>query len=140
MRILGVDPGGTTGLTLVNTSNEPWRVSPSQVDFRGGVAALYLLFKDTEIDGVAVEKYTIAPRTLSRTRQTDALEMIGFVRGLCILHGVEFKLQTPADAKLVWSDVRLKENGLWVPKQEHARDALRHALTYLQRLGVTPPK
>lgn len=40
--------------------------------------------------------------------------------------------QSAAQAKGVVTDKRLKSWGLWVPGQQHARDAIRHAVTYLR--------
>lgn len=42
--------------------------------------------------------------------------------------------QTPADAKNVVTDGRLREWNFWTPGPDHARDATRHALLYLRKL------
>lgn len=43
------------------------------------------------------------------------------------------KKQQPSLAKSTATDDRMKEWGLWIPGQPHARDALRHGITFLRR-------
>jgi len=42
-------------------------------------------------------------------------------------------LQQPSLAMSTITDERQKDMGLWIPGQEHARDATKHALTFLKR-------
>lgn len=46
---------------------------------------------------------------------------------------VELYYQTPADAKNVCKDSRMKKWGLWVPGRPHETDARRHLLLWLRK-------
>ena len=138
MIIMGIDPGGTTGIVVLDTDNLEI-IASHEFDQDTTVHYLYsvLVEKWTEyaIDEVGIERYTIAGRTLARSRQTAALELIGVTRAFCLISKTPMHLQTPADAKNVWSDERMKEVPIAVPGR-HAKDAARHALLLAQRRGT----
>lgn len=48
--------------------------------------------------------------------------------------GVTVETQMPGERSII-TDARLKLWGLWVPAQDHGRDALRHALVFLRRFA-----
>jgi hypothetical protein len=136
-RILGVDPGGTTGLCVLQWEGElPAREDTSRLLYCDQVApedaedALMDIIRDSvhgPLDLVAIEKFTIGPGTHKLTRSYDALYLIGLTRALCRWAGVPMQLQGPGPAKKAYDDNRLKDLGFWVPG-DHARDAIRHAL------------
>lgn len=137
MKILGVDPGGTTGLVVLDL-DIPAVIDYHQFNQEETVVYLYMLLTNEleyTVDAVAIERFTIAGRTLTRSRQTTALEIIGVTKALCQLSETPLHLQTPADAKNVWSDERLKTAGISITGK-HCRDALRHALLLAQRHGT----
>jgi hypothetical protein len=124
-KILGVDPGKTTGYVLLNTHPfrlEEWgQLQPDRVakemDRLVELASL-----------VAVERFVIRPMN-AQTAQYDALYVIGGLTFLTRLAGVPLRLQTPADAKNVFSDDILRTMDLFTAVSgPHARDALRHGL------------
>jgi hypothetical protein len=150
VNVLGIDPGGTTGLAWVNATDECVEVLGwSQIDVRDdtGLAAFGDLMEtlmDVN-DVVAIERFFISPRTLTQTRQPDALYIIGLVKYLCLKLGPKFVMQSASDAKNIWTDDRLKANidsGFLVgsPKKvkRHAIDALRHALLAARVVGTVP--
>lgn len=138
MIILGVDPGGTTGIAVIET-NGLRLVDSRQLTQTDTVTYLYDLLVRRSltygVDQVAIERFTIAGRTLVRSRQTTALELIGVTKAMCQIAGVPATLQAPADAKNVWSDRRLQTTGI-AAFGKHSRDALRHALLLAQRCGT----
>lgn len=142
MHVLGVDPGGTTGVVLLDV--EHWQVLfAGELSFSATVEYLYAELIDRippAPDVVAFEKFTITQRTLKLTRQYEALELIGIGRAFCQLAGIEFvRPQTSSDAKTVWNDDRLHYVHLYdAVRGGHARDALRHALLCAQRKGRVP--
>lgn len=71
------------------------------------------------------------PRGQALTWQPASLHIIGYLMGEADFYGWEFRLQTPAQAKGFATNEKLKRAAWWVPGQDHARDALRHLLTYL---------
>jgi len=109
-------------------------VQSGQCDFDQFIRLTQLWFERGHVDEVATERYTITAETLRKSRQTDALEVIGWLRGMCTVHSKPFKLQAPGDAKRFSSDARLEMIG-WLKrplaKWDHANDAARHLLLYL---------
>lgn len=144
MRIMGVDPGGTTGIAVIDVEwNESRYDAPpdahvfdTQIEASWGPgpdsvgAKLNSLIIQMEPDLLAVEKFIITQQTVRFTRQPDALWIIGGVRFLADITGIPVHMQPASLAKTTWDATRLKDTG-WakVVKQKHARDALRHALT-----------
>lgn len=137
IRVLGIDPGGTTGLAVLDFIPElgrPWSVEPTQ---HGGMDTLLLdLLPLLKLGGeklVAIEKFVVSRRSgRSATAQAgeQARLIIGGVAQLCQQHGVRL-VQRPAGVVKPWAtDRRLDAAGLLAPTRGmgHARDAARHAL------------
>ena len=145
---MGIDPGGTTGVACIHNDGLVAHViGTEQIDVRDddGLLAFGQLVRNQIKFGydIAIERFFITNRTLKLTRQSDAMEIIGIVRYLCLKGGGKMTLQSAADAKTIWSDARLDANiaeGVIVhpPKksQVHARDALRHALLLSGFVGI----
>lgn len=144
MRIMGVDPGGTTGIAIIDVEWDETRYEPTpdahvfntqiEASWGTGVEAvgwqMCNLILDYAPDLIALEKFIITQQTVRFTRQPDALWIIGGVRFLADLQMIPVHMQPASLAKTTWDATRLKGTG-WakVVKQKHARDALRHALT-----------
>jgi hypothetical protein len=132
VRILGVDPGKKTGLVMVQDGEVDWF---REVVFADMPAALEETVGEANI--VAIEKFTISPRTLAGSRQYEALWVTGMVIYAIdrIDPEIKFTLQTPADAKSAFSDDYLREIEMYdAVKGGHARDALRQALLAQRRV------
>jgi hypothetical protein len=142
MIVLGVDPGATTGLALIDVAESGNTLVVETHQLAVKETMLWLRRELPTVDLVGVEKYIITQRTAKLSRQTDALEIIGVVKAnlLYILTdlGIEVPLSmhTPADAKTVWNDERLKKHDLYRQAPGHAKDALRHALLATERAGL----
>jgi len=128
-RVLGIDPGGTTGVALLDVS--PLRVAVAQeyspVDMLENLRWLV-----RQADLVSIERYTISTRTLKLTRQLDALYIIGATTMVCYEEHVLLELEMPVNAKSAFPDDVLKLYGVG-SSSKHVRDALRHALLALRR-------
>ncbi len=86
---------------------------------------------------LVMERFTITAVTGKLSAQPDALELIGLSRYLAEWSGVEFDVsQAPGDAKAFAHNDALRKWGVWVPAQEHARDAVRHLCLKAMKLGV----
>lgn len=135
--LLAVDPGGMTGYCWVGIpeDSQPHLIESGQLlpEPFCDLADTYLTnFGNAE---TVVERYTITARTISKSRQTDALEITGVLKFLARrLTGQPIILQTPAEALRLLPDSRLRDLGWWVAG-DHARDATRHALYRLLRTG-----
>lgn len=127
--VLGIDPGGTTGVALLEVS--PLRiVVAAQYSTVDMFANLRSLVKQADL--VTIERFTISSRTLKLTRQPDALYMIGATALICYEETITLELESPANAKSAFPDEMLKLHGVY-PVGKHARDAVRHALIALRR-------
>lgn len=141
MTVLALDPGGTTG----------WATWDASVGFRSWECDFDVLIArawewiTTQPDAhegarhVVCERYTITAETLRKSRQSDALEIIGFMRGLCLIYEIPFSLQTPADAKRFSTDDRLRHVGWYTRGKGHANDAARHLMLHLVKNRLMEP-
>lgn len=136
--ILAVDPGKTTGWALSDTGY----FESGQDDFDTFVARTLEWFVTETVKDVVVERYTVTAETLRKSRQTDALEVIGWLRGHASLRDVSFTLQAPGDAKRFSTDARLEELG-WLRRPlaawDHANDGARHLLLYAVKNRLMEP-
>lgn len=144
LRILGVDPGGTSGVALIDVPWDETRYEPSpnthmfdcQIESSWGTGPQSVgwqmrdLIENYAPELIVIEKFIITQQTVRFTRQPDALWIIGGVRFLADTFMIPVHMQPASLAKTTWDSERLKDTG-WakVVKQRHARDALRHALT-----------
>lgn len=135
MRILAVDPGGTTGFVHYERADDSESFIPHQMDDRNE----FMWSVDESFAGLNVvvcEDFRITGQTAKKSPQADALKIIGALDYLCFKHEVQFVLQTPADAKRFATDSRLKKAGMWTPGRKHANDAARHLFLWLCRKGL----
>lgn len=144
MRIMGVDPGGTTGIAIIDVPWDDSRYEPTpdthlanmQIESSWGTGSNSVgwqmrdLIENYAPELIVVEKFIITQQTVRFTRQPDALWIIGGVRFLADTLLIPVHMQPASLAKTAWDSKRLQSTG-WakVVKQKHARDALRHALT-----------
>lgn len=144
MLIMGVDPGGTTGIVFIDVPWDASRYEPSpsthvdnmQIQTSWGTGPDSIGWKIRDLieiynpDLIAMEKFIITQQTVRFTRQPDALWIIGGVRFIADTFMIPVHMQPASLAKTTWDSTRLKNSG-WaeVVKKKHARDALRHALT-----------
>lgn len=137
--IMGVDPGGTTGAALIEW-NCALPISSENVTLR---QTWELPFEDfpawadtwiPRVDYLAVERYLITGRTVTGTRQYEAMYVIGGLITLTALvspiTAPDIVMNTAANAKNAWTNDRLAAAGFADATRgsRHARDALRHAL------------
>lgn len=144
--IVGLDPGESTGLFGL-------RVDRSNVDcfvrFQGeapkALHRLEQVIRDVAVWQenvvIAAERFTTTDKTGKRSSQPTPLRVLGAAEQLSYQYtNVEFTLQSPADAKKLMPNVRLRELGLYTsadlvgrPDANDVNDAARHALLGLLR-------
>jgi len=135
MFLVGVDPGGTTGVA--------WRDRSSvvrSVDVEVGlmwekvadvVAMVRSVVEESGPGGwsdckILCEDWVNAPKSVLRRDANTPLVVIGALYGA---FGRRVSLgQNAALAKSTFTDRRLKELGLWDKRSAHERDAVRHVL------------
>jgi len=141
MRIIGIDPGETTGIVVV-VPHEGEIVITEATHVSSQTAPYWLTDALGEGDSnpeIVIELFNISQRTLQGTRHgvMETLYTIGVLRYVCDRHGLMPFLQTPAQAKNAYSDEMLRDLGLWKKVSgPHERDALRHALLHARTRGL----
>lgn len=131
MRVLAIDPGGTTGWATWVGGSVHWGQIPGGI---GSAREVVNLMRS--IDTLVIERYTISERTTKYSRQSDALELTGAMKYVAQSGNVPVIMQQPAEAKRIFTDERLRQFGWWARGEEHARDALRHLGLYLAKQRV----
>jgi hypothetical protein len=104
-----------------------------------GIYDLAEFIKLWPVAAVVIEDFTL--RTLRMDRDLLSPVRITSAIGYSMwLNGREYHVQSPADAKTICSDQRLKEWGMYDPygSLQHARDADRHALLFLRKAKTNP--
>lgn len=123
--VLGVDPGGTTGIALLD-AGELKVLGYEQIP---STEPVWLREWVRKASWVFVERYTISPGTVTRTRQSDAMYITGMLKLICAEEGRIMRLVNRSDSKHAFSNEALRELGLFnAVVGPHARDALRCAL------------
>jgi hypothetical protein len=126
VRTLGIDPGGRTGLCLIEDGSV---VEDAEVTFDDIITTDALENFMMMTNRVAVERYFITARSVTLSRQPEALYVIGIAMYLAHRFYLPLRLQSAADAKSAFTNENLRELGLFrAVTGPHARDALRHAL------------
>jgi hypothetical protein len=126
-----IDPGGVTGVAFYAPGDGFW-----SAEVPGGSAAFAPSWRDLlrqrTVVHIIVEKFTITPATATKTRQYDALEIIGWLKLECPHLGIPLTIQTPAAAKAFSTDAKLKALG-WYDRTPggHRNDAARHLCKFL---------
>ncbi len=133
--VVAVDPGGTTGLAVwspaLGLSMRELAPAADAVDWLAD-----MLGSGNPRRTVVVERYIITPATAKMSQQHDALEIIGAIKYLVRKGGHTLTMQTPAEAKAFSTDKKLKTVGWYNPGLPHARDASRHLLLHLAKVGI----
>lgn len=145
--IAGLDPGESTGLFVL-------RITPdvscdiafrSQSDPKTALHQLEQIVRTAALWQenvlIAGERFTVTDKTGKRTAQPTPLKVLGAAEQLTYQYtNTEFILQSPADAKKLANNARLRELGFYTrasdvgrPDANDVNDAARHALLALAR-------
>lgn len=137
LRILSLDPGGTTGTALATLSGSgavgDWshcEIGPEEhhADLREFISA-------HSPDVLVYERFDYRPGL----QRADLIsrEYIGIIKLLAGDVGAELWAQSAGDGKGFVTDDKLKKSGLWVEGSAHCRDAYRHLVFWLvMRAGI----
>ena len=137
--VLAVDPGLMTGWVVWSEGEIRAAGQSEFFDFCEEVEALYMPAVVGDQSGcpthIVCERYDISAETLRKSRQYEALELIGVLKYIAHREGAEY-VASQRSNKTFSNDDRLRAAG-WLarPKHEnrHENDAKRHLLTWLCR-------
>ena len=151
--VIGIDPGGTTGWAVmcvypdaladpevsVLRSIAHWACGQVNGPENEQAQAIVELIAAWPHAAVVNERFTL--RTLKMSRELLSPIRIAEKIDFAMWHGMDGILpagrrlwqQDPSTAMNVATDDRLKAWKLYKPGEEHARDAVRHCITFLRR-------
>jgi len=136
MRVLAVDPGGTTGLAFYSGADDyfhSWQMT--------GFDEVVREIPGWQPDVIVCESFTIRSNThkLDAGAFSHTTDLIGACRLIALRDGAEFVRQSPAQAKGFATDAKLRTLRWYSTiKGGHSNDASRHLLTYLAGIRYAP--
>lgn len=148
--VLSVDPGKASGIALFAymDGSEPeivWSGEYQQEEYARPIreALADAMMRSIPIE-VVCERFTINAQTVRNSQAPYSLEQIGILKQCLMDIGVapdDIYFQSPADAKAMFTNEKLKKLGYWHKGGEgHALDAIRHGLLRLVKSGWKPVK
>jgi hypothetical protein len=146
MKIVALDPGGTTGwASYAGARLDGFTLPVGRNGFNSGQIGpgehhktLYdfLCFEQTQEFYVVSESFEYRQNQQNQQRTTVDLsskEYIGVAKYFVQerMRGGKLVEQTAGKVKPFWTDDKLKKLGLWNSGQKHANDAMRHLVHYM---------
>lgn len=135
MKIIGIDPGGTTGIATYTTTQSSRLFRRIQLGPHEHHIELYDYLISEGPDLIVCERFDYRPK--QGHADLDPVEYIGIVKlyeQRREYHGIPVKVffqQQLAHDKGLWTDDKLKVIGLHLPNKPHANDATRQVLYYV---------
>lgn len=133
MRLIGVDPGLTTGVFVFDTERVTDNKHHHELSTLDAACVVrHSLFqRPTALAELIVERFNITAKTAKNSAQPEALEVIGMMRYIAHNDGIPFHLQNRADRKRVSDDMLRRVGWFSSIGCGHSNDAARHVLVRL---------
>lgn len=146
LTVVAFDPGGTTGWCVMcvdgHAFDQPelnlekrllhWAAGQIVGDFDSQLDEIISLTEFWDFAAIVTESFQLR----KFTRGAELLvpvEVNAVLSYFCRSVSRELFKQSPSLGKSTMTDERLREAKLWTPGSDHARDATRHAMTFLRR-------
>lgn len=130
--VMGLDPGGTTGVAMLRIDTTDDKVKPELIYLHQIVDGRYGFKEWFEGSTIADNVIVVSEQWVERHIKGADREPIYIEGGMHMLWGEEnVEWQTP-DKKELIPDEWLKKNNLWTEGKRHQMDALKHAFAYLR--------
>lgn len=142
MKILGIDPGGTTGVGIIQMGEDK-RLLPTYIGQLTKKDDKTKRLRDLilSVEVIVVENFLVRPGKAAQGafdwNSMDTSKEIGKIQTLCELEGKKCVLQEPSVKPVGYGWANMK----YVPgkKGTHDKDALAHAVFYaVKNLGALP--
>lgn len=132
MRIYAFDPGKLTGIAVWETDTSTFFADQLEV------IPLYEYVDDVcqNIGQAQIERFTITSATLKKARESEPLDVIGYLKYCAWRCDFPVGWSKPADVMHSFPDASLKKAGMHTPGKGHANDAARHLAWNLVRGGL----
>jgi len=146
--VLAVDPGKASGIALFAfiDGQDPelmWSGEYQQDEYARPIreALADAMMRSIPLE-IVCERFTINAQTVKNSQAPYSLEQIGILKQCIMDMGMpadDIYFQSPADAKAMFTNEKLKKLGYWHKGGEgHALDAIRHGLLRLVKSGWKP--
>lgn len=143
---LAIDPGGTTGWAVMGVHPDAVTSGDASIQIHPNIefwtAGQVVGDEDEQVDFLLslIESWPSARLVIEDfilRKSSQGRELLAPVRITAALKWAirprYFNFQQPGLAMSTLTDDRQRAAGLWIPGQEHARDATKHCVTYLRR-------
>lgn len=133
--VLWVDPGGMTGLARIERGRFfADEYEPMEACDR--IAAMCFYWRHAM--AIGWERFTITADTHKKSRQPEAMEIIGVCKWLA--HSYKCQVLPPAQQHTPdrYDRQRLQTLGWWTPGKDDAQSASAHMLNWMLRSGNVP--
>lgn len=129
MYLVALDPGQTTGILVVPSEEDPWKMRAMQIGPQGHYRELLSLLDGWRPEVVLAESFVYTGNTM---RELISCEYIGVIKLFDQMRRGRTTTvwQNSSTGKQFWDNDKLREYNVWLPGMKHARDALRHYLYY----------
>jgi len=148
MHILAVDPGKASGIALIslNLGDEPKIIISGEYQMKEYSQPIREALNTAKVGNIAIqvvcERFIINAQTVRNSQAPYSLEQIGVLKQIMLDSGLDpdsIIFQSPADAKAMFDNTKLKKLEYWfVGGEGHALDAIRHGLLRCVKLGWKP--
>lgn len=154
MVILSLDPGETTGYCIFDwpytRQIKPRENLSKYLVEAGQIASRDIVMQNESIDKlvgkfrpnkIVYEKFMLYGHKAASQIGSDMFtpQVIGQIRVIAAEHGIDTISNSAQNAKLFYTDKKLREHDMWQSGVKHARDAIRHAL-YAIDFNLFKPK
>lgn len=133
--VLSVDPGETTGFAIFRKGKLETYGQLEVKKKKINILEVLVINNSSVINYnyVIIEDYKVYPTKLKEHILSGIfpVKVIGALEYIFSLHNIPVVLQMADTAKSFVTDDKLKEWGMWIKGQEHARDAIRHGVYWL---------
>lgn len=130
MRLLSLDPGGTTGYALIDYDDDYFRIIESG-QVAGGLKG-FIEWDSSFFEAIGVERIICESFTLREGIYGADLSPVYIIGALEALYQNEEIIYQEPKLKPLCDDERLKKMGYHERGKPHRNDALRHAIIYLR--------
>lgn len=146
--LLAIDPGKATGIAFFSKEDgqDPVLIESGeyqQDEYAKPIrqALAHSLMSNQPLE-IVCERFTINAQTVKNSQAPYSLEQIGILKQCLMDMGRsadDIYFQSPADAKSMFDNPKLKKLGYWHKGGEgHALDAIRHGLLRFVKTGWKP--
>ncbi len=135
-RVLGLDPGETTGSAIMEGASVIHSEQLRTKNMEEAISVLHRMIREWNIFEIACEDYRVYAWESDKHKWAalHTPKLVGAIQTVAWFNKAEVTLRMAIQAKQFVTDEKLVAWGLWKRGERHSRDAIRHAV-YHQIFG-----